>query len=111
MKNYSIHSICFFFFASVFTGCMNTNYRKLLTDEVVLKDGNSQTGTIIQCDSSNLRIKKIDESITNIPWTSIDTVQGKKLKTFFFGANMGIYKTPYFSSSPSPKPCDWRQYQ
>ena len=73
------------------------NYRKLLTDEIVLKNGNSQTGTIIQCDSTNLKVEKIDESISIIPWATIDTVQGKKLKTIWFGANFGYYNTPYFS--------------
>lgn len=95
MKSYLKYSIYLLLLGTVFTSCMN--YRKLLTDEVVLKDGNSQTGTIVLCDSTNLKIKKIDESISIIPWTSIDTVQGKKLKTLFLGVNMGYYNTPYFS--------------
>ncbi len=95
MKHYSIYFICALLFTAVFTGCIN--YKKLLTDEVVLKDGNSQTGTILQCDSTNLKIEKIDESISIIPWTTIDTVQGKKLKTVFVGMNLGYYNTPYFS--------------
>jgi hypothetical protein len=95
MKDYSKHLIYLFFLASVLTGCMN--YRKLLTDEVVQKDGNSQTGTIIKIDSANLKLKKIDESISIIPWSVIDTVQGKKLKTLWFGINTGYYKVPYFS--------------
>lgn len=77
------------------TGCRN--YRKLVTDEIVLKDGNSQTGTIIKCDSAALKIRRMDESINIIPWTLVDTVQGKKLKTLWFGANFGYYKIPYFS--------------
>jgi hypothetical protein len=76
---------------------MNLNYRKAITDEVVLKDGNSQTGTIIKSDSATIKIKQIDESIRIIPWNAIDTVQGKKLKTLWFGANIGYYKAPYFS--------------
>ncbi|MCW3104933.1 MAG: hypothetical protein JWO09_3373 [Bacteroidetes bacterium] len=87
--------LLFFLSASVLSGCMN--YRKLLTDEVVLKDGNSQTGTILKCDSVILKIKQIDESIRIIPWTAVDTVQGKKLKTLWLGANLGYYKAPYFS--------------
>ena len=88
------------FFFSLFcifllAGCINQ--RRLITDEIVFKDGNSQTGTIIQVDSANIRIKKMDESINIIPWASIDTIKGKKLKTFFGGVNMGVYKTPYFS--------------
>ncbi|CAN5571411.1 hypothetical protein BH10BAC1_BH10BAC1_13300 [soil metagenome] len=97
MKKQFRYFIYLLFLVSLFSSCTNYNYRKLLTDEVVLKDGNSQTGTIVSCDSSNLKIKKIDESISIIPWTTIDTVQGKKLKTIFFGADVGIYKVPYFS--------------
>lgn len=93
-KNFS-YFICVFLSLSVLTSCVN--YRKLITDEIVLKDGNSQTGTIIQCDSTKLKIKKIDESISILPWATIDTVIGKKLKTIWFGANFGYYNTPYFS--------------
>lgn len=95
MKTTTTHFIYFILFAVFLSSC--SNYRKLLTDEVVLKDGNSQTGTIVLCDSTNLKIKKIDESISIIPWATIDTVQGKKLKTFFCGTNIGYYNTPYFS--------------
>lgn len=80
---------------SIQIGCFSP--KRLITDEIVFKDGDSQTGTIIKCDSANVKIKKMDESITTIPWTNIDTIQGKKLKTFFGGVNMGVYKTPYFS--------------
>lgn len=73
------------------------NYKRLITDEVVLKDGNSHTGTIVQCDSVNLKIQKSDESKLIIPWASIDSVTGKKFKTLWIGANTGYYKAPYFS--------------
>lgn len=95
MKNYFKISICTFLCVTAFTSCIN--YRNLITDEIVLNDGNSQTGTIIKSDSTNLKIKKIDESISIIPWSTIDTIQGKKLKTFWVGANFGYYNTPYFS--------------
>lgn len=77
------------------SSCVNN--RKLLTDEVFLKDGNSHTGTIIKCDSNKIKLKKIDESTLIIPWVTVDTIAGKKLKTFWFGANFGYYKSPYFS--------------
>jgi hypothetical protein len=96
MKNYSIYIICLLTAASL-TGCMNLNYRKSITDEIVLKDGNSQTGTIMKVDSAAIRIKQIDESIRIIPWNAVDTVQGKKLRTLWLGVNMGYYKAPYFS--------------
>jgi hypothetical protein len=73
------------------------HYKRLLTDEVVLKDENSHTGTIIKSDSNSIRLKQIDESIRVIPWNTIDTVQGKKLKTLWLGLNTGYYKVPYFS--------------
>jgi len=95
MKKSFRYIICVFFLISVLSSCIN--YRKLITDEVVLKDGNSQTGTIIQSDSINLKVKKIDESISIITWSIIDSVKGKKLKTIWFGANFGYYNTPYFS--------------
>ncbi len=92
--------LSFPFFYSLLTilllsGCINQ--RRLITDEIVFKDGNSQTGTLIHCDTSEIKIKKMDESINIIPWATIDTIQGKKLKTFFCGINMGVYKAPYFS--------------
>ena len=95
MKKYSIHFICILLLTSVFTGCIN--YKKLLTDEVVLKDGNSQTGTILQTDSTNIKLEKIDESVSVIPWSAVDTIQGKKLKTLWVGMNIGYYNIPYFS--------------
>jgi hypothetical protein len=97
MKKSLLHLFALSFTVLSLSSCFNLNYRRLLTDEVVLKDGNSLTGTIQKCDSSTIKIKRIDESIINIPWSDIDTVQGKKLKTFFFGMNTGVYKTPYFS--------------
>jgi hypothetical protein len=42
-------------------------------------------------------LKKIDESVSIIPWAIVDTIQGKKLKTVWFGANAGYYQIPYFS--------------
>lgn len=92
---YKFKSVLFILLIAALASC--NNYRKLLTDEVVLKDGNSQTGTIIKCDSTSLRLKKIDESISIIPWNTVDTIQGKKLRTLFYGINMGYYNTPYFS--------------
>ncbi len=93
------HSLKFilysFFVISAFSSCINS--KKLVTDEVVLKDGNSQTGTIVHCDSTSIKIKKMDESMTIISWTTIDTIQGKKLKSFWLGMNVGFYNTPYFS--------------
>lgn len=79
----------------LFTSCLN--YRRLITDEVVLKDQNSLTGTITESDSLKLKLRKIDESISIVKWDDIDTIVGKKLKTVFIGANIGYYNTPYFS--------------
>ena len=95
MKNYLKHFLFAFLCTLVFTGCIN--YKRLLTDEVVLKDGNSQTGTILKTDSSTIKLEKIDESISIIPWSTIDTIQGKKLKTIWGGMNIGYYNIPYFS--------------
>lgn len=95
MKQYLKKLFCVVLIVPFFTGC--SNYRKLVNDEVVFTDGSSQTGTIIQCDSVNLKIKRMDESINILPWKIIDTVQGKKLRTFWLGANIGYYKAPYFS--------------
>jgi hypothetical protein len=95
MKNHLKYIIYFLLPAIILSGCMN--YRKLLTDEVVLNDGNSHTGTLLKVDSANIKMKHIDESVHIIPWESIDTVQGKKLKTFWLGLNVGYYKSPCFS--------------
>ena len=79
----------------LFQSCNHT--RKLITDEVFLKDGNTQTGTIIKSDTVSLKLKKPDESVINYSWAQIDSVKGKKYKTFWMGFNSGYYKVPYFS--------------
>ncbi len=94
MKSY-INPFLYILLFLIFNAC--TNYKRLITDEVVLKDGNSHTGTILQSDSVSLKLEKVDESKLVIPWGSIDTVIGKKYKTLWFGANSGYYKAPYFS--------------
>lgn len=87
------------FFATVLclflTGCIN--YKKNITDEIVLKDGNSHTGTILQCDSAKIRLQKIDESLLIISWADINVIQGKKFKTLWVSADLGYFKSPYFS--------------
>ncbi|MCW3077722.1 MAG: hypothetical protein JWO32_2331 [Bacteroidetes bacterium] len=88
-------TILLLFLIALMSNCVNN--RKLLTDEVFLKDGNSYTGTIIKCDSTKIKLKQLDESTLIIPWLKVDSIGGKKLKTFWFGANFGYYKSPYFS--------------
>lgn len=95
MKTHFKHFTHIILLSAILTSC--GNYRKLLTDEIVFTDGSSQTGTIIQSDQNNIKIKKIDESISILPWSIVDTVQGKKYKTFWMGVNIGYYNTPYFS--------------
>jgi hypothetical protein len=73
------------------------NYKRLVTDEVILKDENSHTGTIMASDSTKIKLKKIDESMMVIKWDDVDTVVGKKFKTVFIGANIGYHNIPYFS--------------
>jgi hypothetical protein len=87
--------LSFIFFLVILSGCVN--YKRLVTDEVILKDQNSQTGTIIKCDSSSLTLRKMDESKSIIPWSDIDTIVGKKLKTAWIGSNIGYHSVPYFS--------------
>lgn len=81
--------------AFTFSSCIN--YKRLINDEVVLKDGNTETGKIIKSDSVSIRIKKIDESQKSIAWAIIDSVHGKKFKTLWLGLQTGIYNAPYFS--------------
>jgi hypothetical protein len=95
MKEYYKSLVCLLSMILLLSGCMS--YKKFLTDEIVLKDGNSQTGTIIKVDSAIIKIRQVDESIRIIPWQAVDTIQGKKLKTFWIGTNIGYYKVPYFS--------------
>lgn len=80
---------------SMLSSCVN--YRRGITDEIILKDENSLTGTITESDSTKLKLRKIDESITVIKWADIDTIVGKRFKTVFVGANLGYYNIPYFS--------------
>lgn len=92
--------ICKPFLITVFTLAFLTNcinYKRNITEEVVLNDQNSQTGTIIESDSAKLKLKHIDESVNVIRWSDVDTVIGKKFKTVFVGANFGYHTIPYFS--------------
>ncbi len=95
MLKFINYFVSFFLLAFLQSSCMK--YRRLVTDEIILKDGNSQTGTILASDSLNLKVKKIDESISIIPWENVDSVKGKKFKTLWVGGNFGYYNTPYFS--------------
>jgi hypothetical protein len=72
-------------------------HKKLIKEEVILKNKNSVTGTIVSCDSNNVNIQKMDESHVNVAWTDIDTIVGKRYKTLFLGFNTGFYNVPYFS--------------
>ena len=94
MKNYLFYFL-FLITSLLFFSCIN--YKRNITDEVFLKNGNTETGTIIKADSNSLRIKKVDESQLSINWNIIDSVNGKKFKTLWLGANFGTYNTPYFS--------------
>lgn len=78
-----------------FSGCIN--FKKNITDEIVLKDGNSHTGTILKCDSAKIKLQKIDESVLFISWTDVNAVQGKKFKSLWISADLGYFKSPYFS--------------
>ncbi len=89
------NTIGIFLVALIFSGCWSN--KKLITDEVVFTNGNSQTGTILSVDTISLKLKHMDESVTVIPWSIIDTVQGKKLQAFWLGFNQGYYSAPYFS--------------
>jgi len=89
------HFIFILFSCFLLSSCYNS--RKLVTDEIVFENGNTQTGTILHCDTAQIKLKKMDESVVVIPWSVIDTIQGKKYKTFFLGVNYGYHYIPYFS--------------
>ncbi len=72
--------------------------KKLINEEVILKNSNSVTGTIKSCDTVGIKLLKMDESQINISWTEIDTIVGKRYRTFWAGFNTGYYNTPYFST-------------
>ena len=95
MKSFLKYVLVLISASTLLTGCLN--YRRMITDEVILKDQNSQTGTITESDSTKLKLRKIDESVTVIKWDDIDTIIGKKFKTVFVGANIGYQNIPYFS--------------
>jgi hypothetical protein len=77
--------------------------RHLITDEIVFHDGNSQTGTIQYSDTVSIKLKKMDESVQYYYWKNIDTVKGKKLRTFWGGINSGYYHVPYYSAFRNEK--------
>lgn len=103
MRRYNINKlithhqlpVCLIVLFFITTSCQQ--HKKLITDEIVLKDQNSLTGTIINCDSLIVTLKKSDESKQMIQWRNIDTIIGKKYKTIWFGLNTGYYNIPYFS--------------
>jgi len=90
-KHFIFILFCYFLLSSCY------NSRKLVTDEIVFENSNTQTGTILHCDTAQIKLKKMDESVVVIPWSVIDTIQGKKYKTFFLGVNYGYHSIPYFS--------------
>lgn len=90
-----------FFLLQFLNSCINQ--RHLITDELVFKDGNSQTGTIMYSDTVSLKLKKMDESQSFYYWKDIDTVKGKKLRTFWGGINSGYYYVPYYSAFRNEK--------
>lgn len=94
-QKYKYHIILIVFSSILVQSCYHT--RKLINDELFLKDGNTQTGTILKCDSNSLKLKKMDESVMNYTWAQIDSISGKRYKTFWLGLNTGYYKVPYFS--------------
>ncbi len=89
-------SITLIFAASLLLFACNY-HKKLIKEEVVLKNKNSVTGTIVSCDSNEVKLQKMDESQQTITWADIDTIVGKRFKTLFLGFNTGFYNVPYFS--------------
>lgn len=67
-------------------------------DMLVFKDGNTQTGKIIRCDSVSLVLRKVDHSTTKYEWSQIDSVRGLPYRTYFFSASLGISKVNYWST-------------
>jgi hypothetical protein len=89
------HSILAGFLIAQITACVVPRHH--VREEVVLRNGNTQTGKILHCDSLALTIKGADKSTSVLPWAEIDSVRGLRLRTWWVGANVGFSHTPYFS--------------
>ena len=87
--------LVFVLLAFVLTNC--NSYKRSIKEEVILKNGNSETGRIITSDSTQLKIKKADASVSVIQWEDIDKIRGIKLFSPALSINGGLYFNPYFS--------------
>jgi hypothetical protein len=87
------HFICIFLLG--FASCHS---KYALKDRVILKTGNTQTGTITQSDSNKIILEKYDLSKQTIPWSDIDSVSGISNNSFFISMNASVGKVPYYAA-------------
>jgi hypothetical protein len=90
-----IKSLFGFLFIMSITAC--NSYLKTVTEEVVLKNGETATGKLMYCDSSSLKLQKMDLSLSVYNWSEVDSVRGIKFKTHILSFNSGYFSTPYYS--------------
>ncbi len=72
--------------------------QKTSRDLLVLKNGNTQAGKVIQSDSFSLLLKKYDHSMQKYNWSEIDSVRGLSYKTVYFSAGLGLSQVNFWST-------------
>jgi hypothetical protein len=73
-------------------------FRRLINDEVFLRDGSSVTGTISSADSASVTLQKSDLSRQVIGWQQIDSIGSASHRTMMLGGALGLFSTPYYSA-------------
>ncbi len=82
-------------FAIFLVGC--NSYQKHLNEAVSLGNGNTETGNIVNSDSVQLRLQKLDGSLMTIQWSDIANVSSIKRQSLAISMNGGIFYSPYHS--------------
>ncbi|MBI3236031.1 MAG: hypothetical protein HYZ42_18685 [Bacteroidetes bacterium] len=72
--------------------------QKTSRDLLVLKDGNTQAGKVIESDSVSLVLLKYDLSKQKYLWSDIDSVKCLSYKTHFFSGAFGFSHVNYWST-------------
>ena len=71
--------------------------KRILTDEVHLRDGSTVVGKITKSDSTKIEIARLDHSTQILNWNLIDSVRPHNYFTPMSSMYAGLFNTPYYS--------------
>ena len=69
-----------------------------LPDQVILLNGEVETGKVIKSDSIQISLQKQDFSEKIIQWDHIEKIAGLSYSTFFISPSIGLQQVNYFST-------------